>query len=119
MPIFIKRIYLPAETSDGRRVLVDRLWPRGLRKENAALDQWLKDIAPSHTLRQWFDHEVEKWPEFATLYRAELAAQETAHPEIFAELRAWQKTGNLTLLYAAHDEVHNQAAVLKAWLENP
>lgn len=117
MAIFIKRVYAPAAAGDGWRVLVDRLWPRGLRKEAAALDLWLKDVAPSNALRQWFGHEIDKWPEFVTRYRAELAALQSEHPETLTELRTRLQAGDITLLFAAHDTERNQAVVLKEWLE--
>lgn len=117
MTISIKRIYAPASTSDGQRILVDRLWPRGLSKEAAALDLWLKDVAPSSELRQWFRHEIDKWPEFVTRYRAELANLQAHNPAALAELKTRTQSGKVTLLFAAHDAEHNQAVVLKEWLE--
>ncbi|WP_415033147.1 DUF488 domain-containing protein [Azonexus sp.] len=118
MTILIKRVYLPAAATDGWRVLVDRLWPRGLRKENAALDAWLKDIAPSGALRQWFNHEAGKWPEFITRYRAELDVLYAQQPDLFQDLRRHLATGKVSLLYGAHDETHNQALVLRDWLQD-
>lgn len=109
--ISIKRIYEPAGPSDGTRVLVDRLWPRGMRKEDAPFDLWLKDIAPSTDLRHWFNHEPERWDEFKRRYRAEL----TDNPAL-AELKALVAKGQTTLLYGAHDEQHNQAVVLAEYL---
>jgi uncharacterized protein YeaO (DUF488 family) len=108
----IKRVYEPPEKSDGQRVLVDRLWPRGLRKEDAALDGWEKDVAPSPELRKWFGHVPERFAEFSRRYRAELAHD----GEAVAHLRALARTGPVTLLYGAHDEEHNQARVLADWL---
>jgi uncharacterized protein YeaO (DUF488 family) len=107
--IQIARIYEPAKESGGWRVLVDRLWPRGVKKENAHVDQWMKDIAPSEELRKWFGHKPERWPEFQMRYRAELAKKK----ELMAELKRAQKThGTLTLLFGAKDKEHNQAVVL-------
>lgn len=108
----IKRAYeLPAE-ADGYRVLVERLWPRGLRKADAALDAWLKDIAPSTELREWYGHDVACWPEFKRRYQAELRAN-LAGIEEFIQ-RARRET--TTSIYAAHDEEHNSAVVLRAFI---
>jgi uncharacterized protein YeaO (DUF488 family) len=106
--IKLKRVYEPASRVDGTRILVDRLWPRGLRNEDAVIDHWFKDLAPSTALRQWFDHDVERWTEFRKRYRAELAGQ----PEALAELRSLARKGTITLLFGAHDEPHNNAVVL-------
>ena len=113
-PIRIKRVYDPPDSSDGARVLVDRLWPRGLRKEKAALAGWRKEIAPSKGLREWFGHKPERYREFARRYRAELAGNK----EEVARLEHLAKQGPLTLLYAAHDEEHNHALVLADYLRN-
>lgn len=108
--IKLKRIYEKAEKSDGYRILVDRLWPRGVSKEKAKLDLWLKDIAPSTELRQWFGHDPKKWPEFQKKYKAEIVANK----EIFNQLKKIaKKEKQLTLLYAARDEEHNEAIVIK------
>lgn len=105
----IKRIYLPAEDTDGYRILVDRLWPRGIKKENAKVDLWAKDVAPSTELRKWFDHIPERFNEFKERYRTEL--KET---EAFSNLlKAIQEHDNTTLLFSAKDEEHNNAVVLK------
>lgn len=104
----IKRIYEPAEESDGFRVLVDRLWPRGIKKEQAHIDAWLKDIAPTTDLRKWFNHDPEKWEEFSRRYTAELKGSD-AVKELMDMVRKHKKT---TLLYGAHDAQHNQAQVL-------
>lgn len=112
MKILIKRIYEPAAKSDGFRVLVDRLWPRGLSKENAKLDLWLPDIGPSTELRQWFKHDQERWDEFQRRYYAELKGK----TELVAELMGWAKNGMVTLLYSAKDEQHNQAVALRSYL---
>jgi uncharacterized protein YeaO (DUF488 family) len=106
----IKRAYEPASRTDGTRILVDRLWPRGLKKTDAKIDVWLKEIAPSTELRKWFGHDPERWPEFRKRYKAE-ARQ---HPEELARLRSLAKKGPLTLVYSAHDESHNDAVVLRS-----
>lgn len=106
--IKLKRVYEPASRADGTRILVDRLWQRGLRKEDAVIDHWLKDLAPRTALRQWFGHDVERWTEFRKRYRAEIAEQ----PEVLAELRSLARKGPITLLFGAHDELHNNAVVL-------
>lgn len=108
----VKRIYAPADTGDGYRVLVDRLWPRGVSKERAALDEWAKDTAPSTELRQWFRHDPAKFAVFAERYIDELRANPAAAPRI----RAWRHHQVVTLLYAARDEVHNEAVVLQEYL---
>lgn len=112
--IRIKRVYDPPETCDGTRILVDRLWPRGLRKENAALSCRLKGLAPSPGLRTWFGHDPERYHEFARRYREELASN---NDEV-ARLEELAKEGPVTLLYAAHDEEHNHALVLADYLRN-
>lgn len=97
------------------RILVDGLWPRGLKRDTVAIDEWLKDIAPTATLRKWFAHEVEKWPEFRKRYRRELAGgpQKSA----LQKLRGLQRQGKVTLVFAARDSQHNNAVVLKELLE--
>lgn len=105
----VKRIYEPAAAEDGTRVLVDRVWPRGVGKDEAALDRWAKDVAPSTELRKWYAHDPAKFAEFACRYRAELAGSAA-----LAELRAVR--GRLTLLTATRDVEHSQAAVLAAVL---
>lgn len=110
--IHTKRIYDPAEKDDGQRILVDRLWPRGVTKERAALDLWLKEIAPSTELRQWFAHDPAKWEGFRKKYRQELAQE----PEAVAVLKERIKKGPVTLLFGARDESHNEALVLKDFL---
>ncbi len=94
--------------ADGYRVLVERLWPRGLRKADAAINAWLKDIAPSTELREWYGHDVARWPEFKRRYQVELRANPTAVAELLCRVRH----GVTTLIYAAHDEMHNSAVVL-------
>ena len=108
-----KRVYLPPDDSDGRRILVDRLWPRGLTKEKAAVDVWLKDVAPSTELRQWFHHEEPRWDEFQRRYEAELRQ----NPAV-GELRKLLAEGPATLLYGAKSETENQAVVLIAFLRS-
>ena len=109
----LKRVYLPAEETDGYRILVDRLWPRGISKEKAKIDLWLKEVAPSNELRKWFGHDPERFNAFTERYKAELQASGALE-----ELRqAIQEHPNTTLLYAAHDEQHNNAIVLQELLE--
>ena len=105
----LKRAYAPAAADDGTRVLVDRLWPRGVRKDQAALDLWLKDLAPSTELRTWFNHDPARWAEFQARYVDELRQ----HPEQFQQLRDLALNGRVTLVYSAHDEDHNDAVVLR------
>jgi uncharacterized protein YeaO (DUF488 family) len=105
----LKRVYEPAAPGDGVRVLVDRLWPRGLRKADAAIDRWMKDIAPSTELRQWFGHDPERWPEFRRRYTRELQQQAVA----VEELQELARSNPVTLVFAAHDEAHNDAIVLR------
>ena len=111
-PIRLKRAYEPPAPEDGRRFLVERLWPRGVRKADLQLDGWLKDVAPSRELRQWFGHDPKKWGEFQRRYRAELDSNEDA----VQTLKQAIGKGKATLLYGAHDERHNQAVVLRDWL---
>lgn len=106
--IKLKRVYEPASRTDGTRILVDRLWPRRLRKEDAAIDHWCKELAPSTALRQWFGHKPERWDEFRKRSKSELAQQ----PEALAQLRSFARKGLITLLFAAHDELHNNAVVV-------
>jgi uncharacterized protein YeaO (DUF488 family) len=107
----IKRVYQRPAPEDGVRILVDRLWPRGLRKEAAALDHWCKDIAPSPELRKWFDHREDRFDEFRTRYRLELKGNAA-----LADFRKLTKSGKVTLLYAAHDEAVNHAVVLAEYI---
>jgi uncharacterized protein YeaO (DUF488 family) len=109
MNIRIKRVYEKPEKEDGFRVLVDRLWPRGFTKEKAAVDLWLKEIAPSNELRKWFGHIPEKWPEFRKKYLHELEKNEG--PVLI--LKDHLKKDTVTLIYAARDQVHNEAMVIK------
>jgi len=110
--ILIKRIYAPAEKSDGYRVLVDRVWPRGISKDDAQLDLWLPDIGPSTALRKWFNHEPSRWMEFQRRYRAELHEKGA----LLSTIRDQAQLGTVTLLYSAKDEQHNQALVLRTYL---
>ncbi|WP_395674361.1 DUF488 domain-containing protein [Inquilinus sp.] len=112
--IRVKRVYDPPEEGDGYRILVDRLWPRGLTKEAAALDMWLKTVAPSDELRRWTHQDPEKWTEFCGRYNAEL----DTHPNAIAFLRQKSKDGWVTLLYAHRDERHNNAVALAAYLRS-
>ena len=108
MSISLKRAYEPPAETDGTRVLVDRLWPRGVAKSRARIDLWLKEVAPSTELRKWFGHDPDKWPEFQKRYRAELKD----NPAL-SELREQSRQGKITLVYAARDELHNDAVVLR------
>lgn len=105
----LRRAYGAPAPDDGTRVLVDRLWPRGLSKANAAIDEWMKEVAPSAELRQWFGHDPQRWHEFQRRYRAELRH----HPDELDRLRTLVRHGRVTLLYAARDEEHNDAVVLR------
>ncbi len=111
--IKLKRVYEEPSKEDGFRVLVERLWPRGITKERAAVDVWLKDVAPSTELRKWFSHEPEKWEQFCVRYAAELSQKNDA----VSLLKQKSKEGTVTLVYAARDEKHNSAVVLKEILE--
>jgi uncharacterized protein YeaO (DUF488 family) len=107
--IRLKRAYEPAGAGDGTRVLVDRLWPRGVKKAAAAVDVWAKEIAPSTRLRQWFGHRTDRWDEFCRRYVAELEEK----TDLVNELRALARSGPITLIFSAHDQIHNDAVVLK------
>jgi uncharacterized protein YeaO (DUF488 family) len=107
--IKLKRAYEPPEAGDGMRILVDRLWPRGVEKAKAAIDIWAKDIAPSTELRQWFGHETSRWEGFRRRYIAELGLK----LNLIEELRALARNGPITLVFGAHDQIHNDAVVLK------
>ena len=108
----LKRAYEPPAHDDGTRVLIDRLWPRGVTKVDAALDRWTKELAPSTALRKWFAHDPARWPEFCDRYVKEVRQHEGA----LRELRALARIGRITLVYSAHDEVHNDAVALRAFL---
>jgi len=111
--ISIKRVYELPEKTDGKRFLVERLWPRGMRKSELQMDGWLKEAAPSTELRQWFNHEPEKWDEFQARYLKELEA----NPEHWMPILEAARQGNVTLLYSAHDTQHNNALVLKHFMQ--
>ncbi len=111
--ISIKQVYEEQGPSDGERYLVDRLWPRGMSKEKLVMDAWLKDVAPTTELRRWFGHDPDKWEEFQSRYRSEL----DANPDAWKPLLEASKRGNVTLLYSAHDSEHNNAVVLKAYIQ--
>jgi uncharacterized protein YeaO (DUF488 family) len=113
----IKRVYEPAAEDDGLRVLVDRLWPRGIAKEKARIDLWLKDAAPSDALRRRFHGHPTKWHEFVARYDDELKREPASTAA--ASLRERGRSQPVTLLYAARDEIHNNAVALKCWLEQP
>ncbi len=108
-----KRVYEAPGAGDGTRYLVERLWPRGMRKEDLSMDGWLKDVAPSPELRRWFNHDPAKWEEFQRRYRSEL----DANPDAWQPLLEASRRGNVTLLYAARDTEHNSANLLKSYLE--
>lgn len=112
MPVRTKRVYEDPEPDDGTRILVDRLRPRGVSKEDAQLDNWLKDVAPSEDLRERFDHDPDRWDDFRERYRSELDER----PELIRELLEHARSGPLTLLYAVADEGHNNAIVLADYL---
>lgn len=112
--IKLKRAYEPISREDGTRFLVERLWPRGVRKNALRLDAWLKEVAPSTKLRRWFGHDPVKWPEFERRYRAELDRNaEALEPILKAASR-----GRVTLIYSSHDQEHNNAVVLKTYIES-
>ncbi|HET7299371.1 MAG TPA: DUF488 domain-containing protein [Oleiagrimonas sp.] len=113
MSIAIKRAYDDPAPDDGARVLVDRLWPRGVSKDDAALDDWTKDVAPSNDLRKWFGHDADKWKEFQKRFKSELDDNEDAWKPLLERARK----GDLTLIYSARDEEHNNAVVIKAYLD--
>ena len=114
MKIKLKRVYEKPARGDGTRILVDRLWPRALTKEKAALDLWLKEIAPSTELRKWFNHDPEKWSEFRRRYFAELNQRK----EAWAPILEAAERGAVTLLYSSHDTEHNNAVALKEYIES-
>ena len=113
MSIRTKRVYDPPADDDGARYLVERLWPRGMRKEALQMDAWIKDAAPSGDLRRWFSHDPAKWPEFERRYRAELEE----NPKAWQPLLDAAKRGAMTLLYSSRETEHNSANVLKSFLE--
>ena len=111
--IKLKRVYEGAEPDDGTRFLVERLWPRGMKKESLKMDAWVKDVAPSNELRKWFNHDPQKWEEFQKRYQAELDANQEGWEPILQAA----KGGDVTLLYSAHDVEHNNALVLMQYLD--
>lgn len=111
--IKIKRVYESYDVKDGKRILIDRLWPRGLSKEKAKVDVWLKDIAPSTELRKWFGHDIDRWSEFKVKYIQELDSNKV----VVDRLREYMKEGSITLVYGAKDEIHNDAVVLRGYME--
>src|SRR5579872_5762138 len=106
----LKRAYDRPTAADGTRILIDRLWPHGVKKADADIDQWLKDIAPTTALRKWFGHDPARWRKFCRRYAVEVRA----HPEQLSLLRGLARRGRITLVYSARDEVHNDAVALKA-----
>ena len=112
--IWIRRAYVEPGRSDGQRILIDRLWPRGVSKETLKLDDWVKELAPSNELRKWFDHDPEKWDEFQRRYAQEL----DAHTDAVAAMQVCLEKGRVTFVYGAKDEKHNNAVALKAWFED-
>jgi uncharacterized protein YeaO (DUF488 family) len=110
--IKVKRVYEPTEPDDGSRFLVERLWPRGIKKEDLQMDAWLKELAPSDRLRRWFGHDPAKWQEFRRRYFAELKTK-----DVSKQIRSAARHGNVTLLYSARDKEHNNALALKSYLE--
>ena len=113
--IRIKRAYEPPTDDDGTRILIDRLWPRGVKKENLALDQWAKELSPSTELRQWFGHDPARWQEFRRRYAAQLRQR----TDLLDPLRALARKGPITLVYSAHDEAHNNAVAMREFLLAP
>jgi uncharacterized protein YeaO (DUF488 family) len=111
--IHTKRVYDPALPADGTRVLVERLWPRGIKKEDMKMDEWLKDVAPSTELRRWFGHDPDKWDEFRRRYFLEL----DAHRPAWQRLVEAARQGPVTLLFSSHDTQHNNAVALKSYVE--
>lgn len=113
MTVKIKRVYEEPSSQDGKRILIDRLWPRGISKEKGKIDIWMKDIAPSTELRKWFGHDPAKWEEFQKKYLDEIRQ----NPSAVSQLKEQVKEGNVTLVYGAKDIKHNDAVVLKEFLE--
>ena len=112
--IYVKRVYLPVGHADGNRFLVDRLWPRGISKDKLHYDAWFKDVAPSNGLRGWYKHDPVKWEDFKGRYFAELDEK----PEVWKPILEATRQGDVTLLYSAKDESHNNAVALKIYLES-
>ena len=105
----LKRAYEPASDADGERILVDRLWPRGIRKADLRIDNWMKDISPSNALRRWFNHEPDRWQDFQRRYQREISE----HADLLGDLRRRARRGAITLVYAARNEQFNDAVVLR------
>jgi len=114
LQIWLRRAYEPPRPADGRRVLVDRVWPRGVRKDEAAIDDWLVEASPSAKLRKWFDHDPDKWEEFERCYFAELDAR----PRVVQTLADWVDEGRVTLVFGARERRYNNAVALKNYLES-
>lgn len=112
--IQIKRAYVPAARSDGTRILVERLWPRGVKKSDLPIESWIKDVAPSTSLRKWFSHDPAKWEQFRQKYFEELKS----NPEAWQPLLKASRRGTLTLIYSSHDEEHNNAVALRDFLQS-
>ena len=110
----LKRVYDKKAPNDGVRFLVERLWPRGIKKTALPIDDWLKDVAPSDSLRRWFAHDPKKWPEFRRRYFAEL----DQHPEAWEPIRSAARRGRVTLIYSSHDTEHNNAVALQEYLQS-
>ncbi|MBW7857237.1 MAG: DUF488 domain-containing protein [Leptonema sp. (in: Bacteria)] len=113
MTVKIKRVYEESTSSDGKRILVERLWPRGIKKEALKIDLWLKNVAPSTELRKWFSHDVNKWNEFQTKYKNELKSNSAEYQPIIEA----GKKGNVTLLFSSRDTEHNNAVVLQSFIQ--
>jgi len=113
MPVYTKRIYELSRTEPGYRILVDRIWPRGVKREDLKLDEWLKTVSPTNDLRNWFSHDVAKWQEFRERYKLELAN----HADQLDRIRKLSKDSIILLLYSTKDKLHNQAIVLKEIIE--
>jgi uncharacterized protein YeaO (DUF488 family) len=113
--IKLKRVYESPAEEDGSRILVERLWPRGLTKERARIDLWLKDVAPSPELRNWFSHDPDKWEEFQQRYSRELAEKK----DLISQIKQKSRESTVTFIFAARDEQHNSAVVLKTFIERP
>lgn len=114
-PIKIKRVYDEVHLSDGKRILVDRIWPRGLSKEKAAVYIWMKDLAPSHELRKGFDHKPDRFEDFKENYLKELS-QDDSKMQLLQQIRSWASNETVTLVYAAKSEIYNQAVILQQFI---
>ncbi len=114
MPIRVKRAYAPATKRDGKRYLVDRIWPRGVKKDTFSIEAWLKELGPSHERRKWFGHDPARWAEFKKRYFKELARKD----DLWGPIRSAARKHTVTLVYSARDEEHNQAVALREFLES-